>query len=151
MGKFLPKATQEACGKKIANHSVRKTSISRLLDGGTPEHFAAQLSGHKNLQSLSSYKSASKTPQRKQQASRPGLSPNAPNFVAVDGTSSQQSSFAQQRSFNFQTMPHPSFFASANIGSISNCVFNLVQSVPSDPSGSLHGNAAKHQKQYCNR
>ena len=33
-------------------------------------------------------------------------------------------------------MPHPSLFASANIGSISNCVFNLVQSAPSDPSAS---------------
>jgi len=69
IGKFLPKAVQEAglqaCGKKIANHSVRKTSISRLLDGGTPENFVAQLSGHKNLQSLSSYKSASITHQRK--------------------------------------------------------------------------------------
>ena len=65
VGKFLPKAAQEAglqaCGKKIANHSVRKTSISQLLDGGTPENFVAQLSGHKNLQSLSSYKSASIT------------------------------------------------------------------------------------------
>ena len=41
IGKFLPKAAQkdglQACGKKIANHSVRKTSISRLLDGGAPE------------------------------------------------------------------------------------------------------------------
>ena len=157
IGTFLPKAAQkaglQACGKKIANHSVRKTSISRLLDGGTPENFVAQLSGHKNLQSLSSYKSASITHQRKmsdilqQQASRPGLSPNAPDFVSVDGTSSQHSLFAQQRSFSFQAMPHPSLFASANIGSISNCVFNLVQSAPSDPFGSgLHENAAKHQK-----
>jgi integrase len=161
IGKFLPKAAQkaglQACGKKIANHSVRKTSISRLLDGGTPENFVAQLSGHKNLQSLSSYKSASITHQRKmsdilqQQSSRPGLSPNAPNFVSVDGTSSQQSSFAQQKSFSFQAMPHPSLFASANIGSISNCVFNLVQSAPSDASGSLHENSAKHQKLDSNR
>ena len=157
IGTFLPKAAQkaglQACGKKIANHSVRKTSISRLLDGGTPDNFVAQLSGHKNLQSLSSYKSASITHQRKmsdilqQQTSRPGLSPNAPDFFSVDGTSSQHSLFAQQRSFSFQPMPHPSLFASANIGSISNCVFNLVQSAPSDPSGSgLHENAAKHQK-----
>jgi len=79
-----------------------------------------------------------------QQASRLGLSPNAPHFVSVDGTSSQQSSFAQQRSFSFQAMPHPSLFASANIGSISNCVFNLVQ------SGSLDENTAKHQKLQSN-
>ena len=45
VGKFLPKAAQEAalqaCGKKIANHAVRKTSISQLLDGGTPENLVA--------------------------------------------------------------------------------------------------------------
>ena len=50
IGIFLLKAAEkaglQACGKKIANHSVRKTSITRLLDGGTPEKFEAQLSGH---------------------------------------------------------------------------------------------------------
>jgi len=59
IGKCLPKAAQKAvyrrCGKKIANNSFRETSISWLLDGGTPANFVAQLSGHKNLQSLSSY------------------------------------------------------------------------------------------------
>ena len=35
-------------GKKVANHSVRKTCISRLLDADVPENFAAQLSGHKS-------------------------------------------------------------------------------------------------------
>ena len=47
--------------KKISNHSVRKTSIYRLLDAGVPENFVMQLSGLKNLQSLSSYKSVSIT------------------------------------------------------------------------------------------
>lgn len=129
IGKCLPKAVEkaglQAGGKKIANHSVRNTSILRLLDGGTPENFVARLSGQKNLQSLSSYKSASITHQRKiseilqKQASRPGLSSNTPNFVSVDETSSQQSSFVQQTSFSFQGLPHPSLFASANNGSIS--------------------------------
>ena len=54
-----------AQNKKISNHSVRRTSISRLLDAGVPENFVMQLiSGDKNLQSLSSYKSASITHQR---------------------------------------------------------------------------------------
>ena len=48
IGIFLPEGAQKASEKKIANHSVRKTSISRLLDGGTPENSIAQLSGHKN-------------------------------------------------------------------------------------------------------
>ena len=35
-------------GKKVTNHSVRKTCISRLLDADVPENFVAQLSGHKS-------------------------------------------------------------------------------------------------------
>ena len=53
-----------AQNKKIANHSICKASISRLLDAGVPERFVMQLSGHKNLQSLSSCKSVSITHQR---------------------------------------------------------------------------------------
>ncbi|XP_068707646.1 uncharacterized protein KIAA1958-like [Montipora foliosa] len=41
IGQFLPKAAKkaglQACGRKLSNHSVRKTSISRLLDAGIPE------------------------------------------------------------------------------------------------------------------
>lgn len=40
------------------------TSIGRLLDANTPETFVAQLSGHKNLKSLQSYKSANEHHQR---------------------------------------------------------------------------------------
>jgi len=29
-------------GKKVTNHSVRKTCISRLLDADVPENFAAK-------------------------------------------------------------------------------------------------------------
>ena len=66
-GKFLSKAVE--CGhlsgvKKIANHSVRKTSIGRLLDANCPETFVAQLSGHKSLNSLSHYKVPSAKHQR---------------------------------------------------------------------------------------
>ena len=47
---------QQGIGAKISNHSVRKTSISRLLDADIPENFVAQLSGHKSIESLQSYK-----------------------------------------------------------------------------------------------
>ena len=50
-----------------------------------------------------------------------------------------------------RVIPHPSFFASTNIGSISISVFNLVQSALSDSPGSFHQNAAKHQKLDTNR
>ena len=69
IGKFLSTAAQKAGlqreGKQITNHSVRKTCISRLHDADNPENFVAQLSGHKNTESLQSYKSASSTHQKK--------------------------------------------------------------------------------------
>ena len=66
IGKFLSKAAKAAkLPGNITNHSVRKTCISRLMDADIPENFVAQLSGHKNLKSLDSYKSASTAHQRK--------------------------------------------------------------------------------------
>jgi hypothetical protein len=59
------KAAKAAClSRKITNHSVRKTCISRLMDADVPTNFVAQLSGHKNLKSLDAYKMASVTHQR---------------------------------------------------------------------------------------
>ena len=46
-------------GRRIANHSVRKTSIGCLLDKNVPESFVIQSSGHKHIESLSSYKAPS--------------------------------------------------------------------------------------------
>ena len=46
-------------GKKISNHTVRKTSISKLLDNGLLPHFVRQLSGHKHKESLKSDHTAS--------------------------------------------------------------------------------------------
>ena len=55
IGKLLRTAADntgiQRIGTKVSNHSVRKTSILRLLDANTPENFVAQLSGHKNTQS----------------------------------------------------------------------------------------------------
>ena len=66
IGKFLSKAAKAAkLPGNITNHSVRKTCISRLMDADIPENFVAQLSDHKNLKSLDSYKSASTAHQRK--------------------------------------------------------------------------------------
>ena len=61
--KFLSKAAK--LPGNITNHSVRKACVSRLMDADIPENFVAQLSGHKNLESLDSYKSASTAHQRK--------------------------------------------------------------------------------------
>ena len=68
IGKFLKTAADEASlqrqESKVTNHSDRKTSIGRSLAANTPETFVAQLSGHKNLQSLQSYKSVNGHHQR---------------------------------------------------------------------------------------
>ena len=69
IGKFLSTAAKNAGlhreGKKVANHSVRKTCISRLLFADVPEKFVAQLSGHKSMESLQSYKSTSAKHQKR--------------------------------------------------------------------------------------
>ena len=66
IGKLLTKAAQNAgFPGSVTNHSVRKTCISRLLDSDVPENYVAQLSGHRNLKSLDSYKSASFQHQRR--------------------------------------------------------------------------------------
>ena len=68
-GKFLGTAAEnaglkQAVGVKVTNHSVRKTRVSRLLDGDISENFVAQHSGHKSTESLQSYKSAGNKQQR---------------------------------------------------------------------------------------
>ena len=40
---------------KFTNHSIRRTTCSRLLDAGIHPNDVAQLTGHKNTQSLNSY------------------------------------------------------------------------------------------------
>ena len=66
IGKFMKLAAQRAgLQGNITNHSVRKTCISRLMDAEVPVNYVAQLSGHKNLKRLDSYKAASVERQRK--------------------------------------------------------------------------------------
>ena len=138
IGKFMSTAAKNAGlaaqYKKISNHSVRKTSISRLLDAGVPENFVMQLSGHKNLQSLSSYKSASITHQRHMSdtLSRGSMSNNGTTSIREQifhtslfsaesqarSTSNPSSEFCQGQSF----------FAGATISTMNNCVFNIIPS-----------------------
>ena len=66
IGKLMKTAARGAgLQGNITNHSVRKTCISRLMDAEVPVNYVAQLSGHKNLKSLDSYKAASVEHQRK--------------------------------------------------------------------------------------
>ena len=50
--------------KKLANHSVRKTNLDRLMEAGVPPTTIVQLTGHKITESLASYHRASQEQQR---------------------------------------------------------------------------------------
>ena len=51
-------------GRRFSDHSVRKTGISKLLDNGMSPHFVCQLSGHKLMDSLKNYHTASDNQQK---------------------------------------------------------------------------------------
>ena len=53
-----------AAQNRKMNHSISEMSVSCLLDTGVPGNFVMQLSGHKNMQSLSLYESATLTRQQ---------------------------------------------------------------------------------------
>ena len=66
IGKLMKTAAQSAgLQGNFTNHTVRKTCISRLMDAEVSLNYVAQLSGHRNLKSLDSYKAASADHQRK--------------------------------------------------------------------------------------
>ena len=61
----IMKETAERAGirGKFTNHSTRRTSISQLMSAEVPPVVVAQLSGHKNVQSIMRYSSASRAQQ----------------------------------------------------------------------------------------
>ena len=125
--------------KNWSNHSVRKTSISRLLDANVPENFVAQLSGHKNTQSLQSYKSASEHHQRQMSntlSRTPNMSKDAQaskeqsmtTELVRQSTSSNSIAVTQASLHQLQSASDISsraVFAGANISSITGCQFQI--------------------------
>lgn len=65
INKFMPRMAKAAGlqGRKT-NHSVRRTMCTQLFQAGVPPTMIAQLSGHKNVQSISNYACASLNQQR---------------------------------------------------------------------------------------
>ena len=147
IGKFLKTAADEANlqrkGAKVTNHSVRKTGIGRLLDANTPETFVAQLSGHKSLQSLQSYKSANEHHQRQMSyiLSSSSNSQSARKITSPSDNRSDQAISSQQfhngmclqNTTNSLAVNNASvdpaasngIFPGANISSITNCQFQI--------------------------
>ena len=105
--------------KKVSNHSVRKTSVGRLLEADVQPNFVAQLSGHKNLKSLDSYHSASLKRQREMSAI-PNREPCTPPSPKSTSTSIQQNVFTVQ-----QIQPKD-IFAGAHIDKFEGCTFNIT-------------------------
>ena len=114
---------------KVANHSARKTSISTLLNNDIHPLHVSQLSGHKNIDSLKSYHTASLKQQEKisnmlssndcgssstsSVAPIPNINPFSNNNI--------NTTINKKRSFSQQSDIH-SLYYGANI---SNCVFNI--------------------------
>ena len=138
--KAAKKAGLQACGRKRSNHSVRKTGI--------PENIVTQLSGHQNLQSLSSYKTASLAHQRqmsdtlRQQIPPPNL--RARFFLSTKAAVCSSVQFPTRAVSAFKRCRTIHSSRSATIGSISNCVFNIVHL--RDPASSCEENVAKRPK-----
>ena len=103
------KAGQEACGRKMSNHSVRKTSIPCYL---MHVFTVDRLSGRNNLQSLSSHKSASVAHQRESRIlfaikfqGPLNSSVRTPAFPVGQSRSPLERSISNQSSFSVQGMP----------------------------------------------
>ena len=140
LGKFLSDAVSAAglqSGKiRLSNHSVRKTSIGRLLDANFPENYVMHLSGHKNIQSLSAYKSASLSHQRQMsdalsRRNQPATSScthiNLDDSVKGPSVSNTQNAVTSvSSSYQSTSNALEAIFAGANISSVSDCTFQIM-------------------------
>ena len=140
IGTFLKMAAKRTgLQGNVTNHAVRKTSIGRLLDADVPANYVAQFSGHKNLKSLDSYKSATLLYQRKMSLvlSRSEhvkftSSTATTNKLAISTASASKAnssaSVSDPPNTSGAASPTPDLFSGATIGKIEGCsfTFNLV-------------------------
>ena len=132
IGKFVSVSADNAgiqrIGAKFSNHSVRKSSISRLLDANVPEIFVAQLSGHKNAQSLQSYKLASEHHQR-HMSNTLSRTPDMPKDAQTSKQQSTTTELVTQASLHqlqsASDIDSRAVFSGANISSITGCQFHI--------------------------
>ena len=124
IGKFLKDAFAAAKlddTNKVSNHSVRRTSVGRLLEADVQPNFVAQLSGHKNLKSLDSYHSASLKQQREMSAV---LNRGPDTSAQFEETQVSASTTTQQNVFTVQQIQPQAIFARAHIDKFKGCTFN---------------------------
>ncbi len=105
---------------KVSNHTARKTSISTLLDHDIHPLHVQQLSGHKNIESLNSYHSASLRKQKEMSdvlnSRSTVMQSNEPCQISSSNSSSSATITSQKRT-DVESMFHGANF--------SNCTFNL--------------------------
>ena len=136
IGKFLKDAfasakLDETNKKKVSNHSVRKTSVGRVLEAGVQPNFVAQLSGYKNLKSLDSYHSASLKRQREMSTV---LNRGRGTSAQFEENQVSASTTTQQNVFTVQQFQPQAIFAGAHIDKFEGCTFNTFSVVISQRS-----------------
>lgn len=120
IGEFLSKKYHSLEGK-VANHSVRKTSIGRLLDANIPEVYVAQHSGHKNIDSLKSYKAANKT--HRFEMSHILSSSKKDKINPLNTTPKSSSTISSKKQVSCDVSTFTSFISGGNFN---NCSFNFT-------------------------
>ena len=119
--KLMKTAAQSASLQgNFTNHTVRKACISRLMDAEVPVNYVAQLSGHRTLKSLDSYKAASADHQRKMSLilSRSGQESIQTSTVSVHENTTLPANLPKDVSKS-------GVFSGACIGKIEGCTFTF--------------------------
>ena len=92
---------------KLTNHSLRRTSLTTLMQAGVPPTIVAQFSGHKNIGSLNRYTTAS----LKQQRMMSDILQSCPNkrtkFVNKSTKNDENERPALQEISNMQPVQNP--------------------------------------------
>ena len=132
IGKLIKKAAQSVgLQGNFTKHIVRKTLISRLMDAEVPVNYVAQLSGHRNLKSLDSYKAASADHQRKMSLilSRSGQESSQTSTVSVHENTTLPTNLLEDVS-------ESEVFSGACIGKIEGCIFmfNIAREKEESPN-----------------
>ena len=108
-------------GRKVANHSVRKTGIGRLLDANLAERFVAQHAGMKSIESLNEYKCANTTQISHMSAILSNES--ASNSGAVDDAHEENIQISNSQTKSSKTTIQ--LFSGNAFSHASNCTFNV--------------------------
>ena len=113
---------------KISNHSARKTCISTLLNNNGNLLHVTQLSGHKNVDSLKSYHTASEQ-QQKQMSNMLNSHPDSSSSSTVS------KHLFEGSAVTVNPIHHSCLGSSFHGANISNCVFNvnITQNFTSNP------------------